>query len=250
MPFCTTCGANVTGTFCSQCGTPAASAAAPAPPPPMPSAAAPPPPPMSAPYAPAPPPPMSAGYAQPVPPPVAPCAVVVRKTSPIVWVLVIVLGLFVLGGISVAAFVAFVAHKVHQAGVSLDHNHDGGITFQTHGADGKNATVQFGGSGKLPSWVPVYPGSEGRAKFAMRGTADGGEEGGSFVFTTSDDPARVKSFYTDKCQGMGMKLNLDTTTPQGGMIVAADDGGDRRSLTVIVGGHAGETSVNVMYGRK
>jgi hypothetical protein len=236
MPFCTTCGANVTGTFCSQCGTPAATAAATAPPPPMPSAAAPPPPPMPAPYV------QPAAPGTPV--------VVVRKTSPIVWVLVIVLGLFVLGGISVAAFVAFVAHKVHQAGISLDRNHDGGVTFQTRGADGKNATVQFGGSGKLPSWVPIYPGSEGRAKFAMRGTADGGEEGGSFVFTTSDDPARVKSFYTDKCKDMSMKVNLDTTTPEGGMIVAVDDGGDHRSLTVIVGGHPGETSVNVMYGRK
>lgn len=244
MPFCTTCGANVTGTFCSQCGTPAASAAATAPPPPMPSAAVPPAPPM--------PPPYAQPYAQPVPPPVAAGTpvVVVRKTSPIVWVLVIVLGLFVLGGLSVAAFVAFVAHKVHQAGISLDHNHDGGVTFQTRGADGKNATLQFGGSGKLPSWVPIYPGSEGRAKFAMRGTADGGEEGGSFVFTTSDDPARVKSFYTDKCRDMGMKVNLDTTTPEGGMIVAVDDGGDHRSLTAIVGGHPGETSVNVMYGRK
>jgi hypothetical protein len=232
MPFCTKCGANVTGTFCTQCGTPAAGAAASAPP--------------------TPPPAMAAPYAQPYQPPVAPGApvVVVRKTSPIVWVLVIVLGLFVLGGISVAAFLGYVAHRVHQA-VSIDNGRDGGFTMHTRGADGKNATIEFGGTGgKLPSWVPVYPGSDGRAKFAMRGSADGQKEAGSFVFTTTDDVARVKSFYTDKCRDLGMKVNLDTTTVDGGMIVAVEEGAEERSLMVTVGGHSGETTVNVTYGRK
>jgi hypothetical protein len=224
MPFCTKCGANVTGTFCSQCGTPAAA-----------GAAVPPQPAMVPPYAPV--------------PPGAP--VTIRKTNPIVWVLVIVLGLFVLGGIAVAGFVAFVGHRLHQAGVSFDHGRDGGVTLHARGADGKNATVEFGGSvGKLPSWVPVYPGSEGRSKLAMRGSGENGEEGGSFVFTTSDDAAHVKSFYTDKVKNIGMKVNLDSTTPEGGMIVAVDEGSERRSLTVIIGGHSGETSVNVMYGLK
>ena len=233
MAFCTTCGANVTGTFCSQCGTPAASAAAPPPPPPVQ------PQPLAAPYVQQ-PPYAQQPYAQPVP--VA--APVARKTSPIVWVLVIVLGLFLLGGIAIAGFVAFVAHRVHQA-VAVDGN---GVTLHSRGADGKDAVVQFGGSGKLPSWVPVYPGSSGRSQFSVRGSgADG--EGGSFVFTTSDDPGRVKSFYTDKATAMGMKINLDTTTPEGGMIVAQDEG-DRRSLSVIIGGHTGETCVNVTYGRK
>jgi hypothetical protein len=226
MPFCTKCGANVTGTFCSQCGTPAAGAAVPAQPA------------MAAPY----PPPMPYG----APPPV-------RKTSPIVWVLVILLGLLLLGGIGVAGFLAFVGHRLHQAGagVTFDHRSDGGVTLHTRGADGKSATVEFGSSsGKLPSWVPVYPGSEGRAKFTVSGTSDGEGEGGSFIFTTSDDPARVKSFYSDKAHDMGLKINVDSSTPGGGMISAADEGGDHRSLTVIVGGHPGETSVNVMYGRK
>jgi hypothetical protein len=84
----------------------------------------------------------------------------------------------------------------------------------------------------------------------MRGSADGGEEGGVFSFTTSDDPGRVKSFYSDKTRDLGMKVNLDTTTPDGGMIVAADDGGDQRSLSVTIGGHSGQSTVTVTYGRK
>jgi hypothetical protein len=230
MPFCTICGANVTGTFCSQCGTPATGAAAPTP---QPAAA----------YPPA----AAAPYPQPGAPGVPPVA---RKTSPIVWVLVIVLGLFLLGGIAVAGFVAFVAHRVHQAGVAFDRNGDGGFTMQTRDKDGKSASLQFGGKGKAPSWVPVYPGSEGKSQFAISGTGDGGE-GGVFTFITSDDPERVKSFYSDKARGMGMTLNLDTTTAGGGMIVAAEEGGDRRTLHVTVAGHSGAgTAVTVAYGRQ
>lgn len=92
MPFCTKCGASVAGSFCNQCGTPTSatsgtssvSAAAPAPQP--------------------------AGGPLPGP----------RKTSPIVWVLVVILGIFVLGGLAVGGFTLFVVHKVRQAGISPD----------------------------------------------------------------------------------------------------------------------------------
>jgi hypothetical protein len=212
MAFCTKCGANVTGVFCQQCGTPAAGAAAAAPPPPVP-------------------------YGQPP---------VTRKTSPLVWVLVIVLGIFVLGGLGVAAIVGMVRYRIHQAGVSFDRGRDGRVTV--HGKDG---TVEIGGSdAKLPDWVPVYPGSEGRAKFAMHSSGGSGEEGGVFQFTTTDSADRVKSFYQGKCKDLGLTVNMDTTTSEGGVMIAAEDGGERRSLTVTVGGHSGQTSVNVMYGRK
>ena len=230
MAFCTTCGSNVSGTFCSQCGTPVAAAGTAAPPQPPPMAQAP----MAQ-------QPMAQPYAQPYAPPVA------RKTSPLVWVLVIVLGFFVVCGISVALFVGYVAHRVHQV---VDVNgRDGGVTFHTRGQDGRDAVLQVGGSGKVPSWVPVYPGSEGRAKFAITGAADGGE-GGAFTFTTSDDPMRVKSYYEDKAKGMGLTVNMDSTSPEGGVLIAAEDGGERRSLNVTVGGHGNETSVSVIYGKK
>ncbi len=86
MAFCTSCGAEVTGAFCKQCGTPVRAAG-------------------SAPPAPVPPPQPTAG-AVPAP----------RKTSPLVWVLVIILGLFVLGGIGVVGTGLFLVHKVRQAG--------------------------------------------------------------------------------------------------------------------------------------
>jgi hypothetical protein len=107
MPFCTICGANVNGVFCTQCGTPVSATGAPPPPPAQQPGMPPPPPPYGA---------QSPGISPPpygAPPPMLPA----RKTSPLVWVLIIVLGLCFLGFASCAAFGLFVAHKVKEAGV-------------------------------------------------------------------------------------------------------------------------------------
>ena len=109
MAFCTSCGAQVNGAFCQQCGTPASASAGAAasgqPPTPQPQAMAPPA--MS-------PPPMSPPPAYQAPAAAAPVA---AKTSPIVWILVAVAGLFVLGVLSVMALGFFVVHKAKQAGL-------------------------------------------------------------------------------------------------------------------------------------
>ena len=99
MAFCTSCGAQVNGAFCVQCGTPAKSAGAQA------SASGP---------APQPAQPAS-GYS----PGAAPAAVA-SKTSPIVWILVAVAGIFVLGIVGVVGTTFFVAHKIKQAGFDTE----------------------------------------------------------------------------------------------------------------------------------
>jgi hypothetical protein len=91
MAFCTNCGASVTGAFCGQCGTPVSAASA-----------------------------QGAASTSPAPgPAAAPVAGVVpvpRKTSPLVWVLVIILGLFVLFGMVTVGTGMFFLHKARQAG--------------------------------------------------------------------------------------------------------------------------------------
>ncbi len=101
MAFCTNCGAQVAGAFCNQCGTPAGSPAATPPP--------------SVPQAPPQPPAQAVWGAPAAAPAIAPAPA--RKTNPIVWVLVILLGLFVLGGIAVVGAGIFVVHKARQAGL-------------------------------------------------------------------------------------------------------------------------------------
>lgn len=92
MPFCTKCGASVAGTFCNQCGTPTGAPSGISSTPALPQGSEP-----------------VGGSASPA-----------HKTSPIVWVLVIVVGLFVLGGLAVGGFTLLVVHKVRQAGLSTD----------------------------------------------------------------------------------------------------------------------------------
>jgi hypothetical protein len=110
MPFCTTCGGNVNGVFCPQCGTPVSAAGAP---PPQPAMQPPPPPYGAQPPGMAPPP-----YGAP-PPGMAPMPTA-RRTSPLIWVLVIIFGLLFLGFVSVVGFGFYVAHKVKQAGIDPD----------------------------------------------------------------------------------------------------------------------------------
>jgi hypothetical protein len=149
--------------------------------------------------------------------------------------------------------IGFAAYRARQAGVMFDRGRDGGYAIQARGADGKNASIEFGGSvGKLPSWVPVYPGSH--PVVAMKGTVDGGTEGGQFYFTTPDAGSRVKSFYQDRFNELGMKVEanvaMQSAGGDNGVISATDDGGERRSVLVAVGGHSGHTTVSVTYGKK
>jgi hypothetical protein len=94
MAFCQNCGAQMSGEFCVACGTRAKSSDAPS----------------------------AAGAPQATPVQAAPNAApaVPRKTSPIVWILVAVLGLFVLGGIAVVGGGLFLVHKAKQAGLDSE----------------------------------------------------------------------------------------------------------------------------------
>jgi hypothetical protein len=210
MAFCSTCGANMTGAFCAKCGTPAGVAQARAP-------------------------------MAPVGAPVA------RHTSPIVWVLVVILGLFVLCGLGAAGIGFLVLHRARQAGVSFDRTREGGFAIR-----GRDGSVEFGTAGKLPSWIPSYPGS--RPAFAVRAQGSGSDwhgasEGGEFTFTTPDAASQVLAFYERKCKDMAMNVNISTSNGEGGTVVAADEG-DQRSLTIVATGRMGRTRVIVTYGRK
>lgn len=270
MPFCTKCGASVGGAFCSQCGTPASAAAG--------SAAA----------APGPALRDDAGATPGV-----------RKTSPIVWVLVVIFGLLLLGGLGAGGLALFVVHKAREAGISsdlwrrnpaaatartlalanpdieivgeddgdgtvtvhdrrtgktttwnLDQAKRGRISITAEDEDGKNATVEIGegSTHRLPLWVPSYPGAETKGTFAVTGNGSDGA-GGTFSFHTPDSAGEVLSFYQDHIQALRMKLQVNASTREGGVLTAADEDGGR-TLNIIVGHGSDGTTVNVTYGRK
>jgi hypothetical protein len=221
-----------------------------------------------------------------------------RKTSPLVQVLVIILGLIVLVVVATVGTGMFFLHKARQAGfdpemmrqnpglaitkmiasanpdvevlstdegagkitvrdkktgkvvtMTFDEAKQGKFSFSAQGDDGKTASLEIGaGADKLPSWIPAYPGAKVEGTFAIKGDSGQGN-GGSFGFSTSDAPAKVMSFYQDKCKELGINIKMTTTTDKGGMILGADEG-ETRSLQVIVGSESGETKVQVVYGLK
>ena len=126
---------------------------------------------------------------------------------------------------------------------------NGRFHITAEGDNGETATLNFGGgTGKLPGWVPEYPGSNGKSTFSATGmSGQGFKEGGTFAFTTPDAPAQVLSFYQDKARDLGMKISVNTTTPEGGMFTAADET-SHHSLTIVVGRSGSETTASVTYG--
>jgi hypothetical protein len=270
MAFCTICGASLTGAFCTKCGTPAASAAAAAPNPGAAAGAAP------------------TNGAAAAPAATSAAAPVRRKTSPLVWVLIVVLGFFaiiVIGMIGTGVFLArrgagyaiakIIAsanpnaevvstddgagtitirdrHTGKTVTMSFDDAKHGRFRLEAEDDNGKRAAIELGGSASLPSWVPAYPGSNPHAVFSAKGESDeGAGEGGNFTFTTPDPPSRVRSFYEDEGRRLGMDIHVKTNSGEADVLVMKDSD-DRRSLTVMIGGSSGggDTAVNVTYGRK
>jgi len=125
---------------------------------------------------------------------------------------------------------------------------DGGTIKVT---DDKGAFVLSTGgavSEELPSWVPVYPGSEPESRHTMR--TDDMVTGG-FELTTSASVDQVVEFYRSNLKGDGFVVNVNTFSGddgKGGMVNARDDGGGR-SVVVIIGTEEAATTASVSYNK-
>lgn len=271
MPFCTSCGADVTNKrFCVGCGTPInAEPAAPA-------AVA------------------------------APAPVATRKVSPIIWILGGILALGVLVIVVVASAGLFLAHKMTQnpalatarilaaanpdieilssdsgnntvtfkdkrTGETVTMNFDdikkgkivfkgkdGEATLQAHSdghdgtveVDSPQGTVKFGaGSARsIPKWVPAYPGVNPEVNFSMQGTD---AEGGTFHFETKDSAATVLTFYENGLKAGGFNITANVSgniAASSGAMLAAEDSAKRTVMITV--GTGSSTTVNVVYGTK
>lgn len=275
MAFCTTCGANVNGAFCPQCGTPVSVAQAP---PPVPTYV---PPPQG--YAPQ---PMQPGIGMVPPPPVGGprrmSPVVLVLLILFGFFFVCILGLVGFGffaarairnnpGAVIAKIITATNPNVEvvntdngagtltirdrrtgkESTITFDQARNGHFSITANDDRGGSGSVQFGGDAKdLPSWVPKYPGAVNTGLFSAKGTDNNGKgEGGSFTFTTSDSPRKVLDFYREKAGELGLKVNLNTDTGSGGMIVAAEED-EKRSLMATANTSGGSTTVSITYGEK
>jgi len=113
-----------------------------------------------------------------------------------------------------------------QSTVSIDSN---GVSAQS--SDG--STVKYGSAtgNDVPTWVPVYPGSSPQGTMSAT-SADGSQN--TFTFKSKDASTKIISFYSDQLKAAGFTINMTTTTDQGGMVQATDEG-KKHTISVIVG---------------
>jgi hypothetical protein len=208
-----------------------------------------------------------------------------RGTSPMVWVLVVLLCLFVAGILGVIGTGAYVAHRLRRDpqgtmarvlaahpdlevidsgpggitvrsrrsgkkfSLSFDPMRRGGFHLEAVDDEGRAGRVEVGGDAHVPSWVPQYPGAVAEPVLSARGESEAGAgEAGEFRFTTPDSPDQVLSFYESRGREMGLTLHTVRVGEKVTLATAEDD--RDRMLKVIAQRDGDRTSANVTYWRK
>jgi len=264
MAFCTTCGAQVKGAFCEQCGTPVSAAGGGAAPPQMS------PPQMS-------PAPMSAAAPQ----------MQTKRTNPLVWILLGVLGFIAICFVGCVVTVGYFASRPaktlariitatnpnaevlstdddaktfrirdrrtgEEFTMSFNDVQNGKFKMRAIGRNGEVANVEIGaGAGKVPSWVPTYPGAKAQGNFTANGDDGSGHGAGGLVsYESSDSPDRVFDFYKEKVNGLGMKVVNQISAGDTNMIMAQDSDEKRYLQVAINKSSSGGSTIGITFGEK
>jgi hypothetical protein len=85
--------------------------------------------------------------------------------------------------------------------------------------------VTGGATAALPNWVPMYPGVQVNHMDASKAGDDAYHLG--FSFATTDDPAKVYSWYESKLKAMKFRVSATTTPNSVGHFVANTSDGHR-----------------------
>ncbi len=99
--------------------------------------------------------------------------------------------------------------------------------------------------GKLPEWLPVYPGAQGSSTFDVQS-----KEGSaaSFQLKTSDAPAKVADFYESRLKSAGFEV--ERTGEGDSITLTAHDPNSERTATAMISGGADGTTVLLSFEAK
>jgi len=117
---------------------------------------------------------------------------------------------------------------------------EGAVVFSTGGAVSED----------LPSWVPVYPGSEPSNRHTM---STGDEQTGGFQLETSASVAEALEFYRAALQDEGFEVSVNTFTQddsEGGMVNGSHDQLGRTVVAILNSEGGGTTTINVNYSQR
>jgi hypothetical protein len=116
--------------------------------------------------------------------------------------------------------------------------------------NGKTTSLDFGANagGKLPSWVPSYPGATAKGGgFSVTASGENGDAG-NFSFTTPDSAGSVQAFYESKAHDTDMQYETTTATGFGTVVKLTEPRTGHTIAVTIIG--SGPTTVNVTYAAK
>jgi hypothetical protein len=154
-----------------------------------------------------------------------------KKSNVLLWILIGVGGFVALIVVVVLAGGFFVAHKIKQS------------NFEFKTADG---AFQIGGAGKVPTWVPDYPGSSPRNAFSAQGK-DG--RSGTFTFKTIDSADHVAKYYREQLEASGLQVAA-VVSSETSQVIRSEDPDRHHTVMVMANPQGNETTVNVTYTSK
>ena len=106
--------------------------------------------------------------------------------------------------------------------------------------DGDRTTRVGGGAGRIPAWVPVYPGSQPEVTVSEESAS---ESSGTLAFKTKDSEAAVEKYYEDALKSAGYSVSpVDEAGRESRALEARSASGNR---TVKVTAKAGFTGTHV-----
>lgn len=111
-------------------------------------------------------------------------------------------------------------------------------------------TVKIGAGGKLPDWVPAYPGATAAGTYSMQ-SSEG--DAGTFAFQTKDAVDKVVAFYSGAMKTAGLKVTSNITQQDGktaGGMVSGEDASKSRTLVLILGTSDEGTAVSLTFKSK
>ncbi len=111
---------------------------------------------------------------------------------------------------------------------------EGGVEIEAEqeGKPSRRGAAAGAGADEIPSWVPIYPGTEPTSNFVS--TTDEGTQG-AFSLGTTDEPDEVLDWYADEVEGLGMtpeRSTFSTPVSRGGL-VSGEAGGRQLNATVM-----------------
>lgn len=102
------------------------------------------------------------------------------------------------------------------------------------------------GAGKLPSWVPAYPGA--KLEGGLNANANG-DESGTATLRTRDTVERVAAFYEQGFKNAGMTVEKETAGDSGNseVTITGKDESGRRNAAAVISKDGSETRVGLTF---